>query len=136
MDTTAGTRARASRTRRSWLSWALVLAAVAGCSVPMSRSQQVGAGEPEIGSRLIVDYGCVSCHVVPGIDAEPAYVGPPLDHWGRRSYIAGNLTNNEANLVRWLTDPQAVEQGTAMPDLDVSEQDAVNMAAYLLSLED
>lgn len=135
MDTSAGGRP-SSRNRRSLLSWALVLAVVAGCSAPMSRSQQVGAGEPEIGRRLIVDYGCVSCHVVPGIDSEPAYVGPPLDHWGRRSYIAGNLTNNEENLVRWLVDPQAVEQGTAMPNLDVTEQDAVNMSAYLLSLED
>lgn len=136
MDTATGARIRARHNRRVLLRWALVLAVVAGCSAPMSRSQQVGAGEPEIGARLIVDYGCVSCHVVPGIDAEPAYVGPPLDHWGQRSYIAGNLTNNEENLVRWLVDPQAVEQGTAMPDLDVTERDATNMAAYLLSLED
>lgn len=136
MDTSTGGRTSSSRNRRSLLSWALVLAVAAGCSAPMSRSQQVGAGEPEIGRRLIVDYGCVGCHVVPGIDTQPAYVGPPLDHWGKRSYIAGSLTNNEENLVRWLVDPQAVEQGTAMPDLDVSEQDAVNISAYLLSVED
>lgn len=108
---------------------------VAACDAPMIRSQQVGSGELEIGRRLISDYGCVSCHMVPGIASAPSYVGPPLDHWGQRSYIAGSLTNNEENLVRWLVDPQAVEPGTAMPDLDVSEQDATNMAAYLLSIE-
>jgi cytochrome c1 len=109
---------------------------VAGCSVaPITRSQQVGAGEPQIGERLLSEHGCVGCHVVPGIRAEPAYVGPPLDHWGKRSYIAGALTNNEENLVRWITDPQEVEPGTAMPDLDVSNQDAINISAYLLSLE-
>lgn len=102
----------------------------------MTRTQQVGAGEPAIGQRLISDYGCVSCHVVPGVgSATPSYVGPPLDHWGQRSYIAGALTNNEVNLVRWLVNPQEVEPGTAMPDLGVTEQDATNIAAYLLSLE-
>lgn len=123
--------------RRSLVGWAfVVVVAATACSAPMTRSQQVGAGEPEIGRRLISDYGCVGCHVVPGVTTdEPAYVGPPLDHWGQRSFIAGALANNEENLVRWITDPQDVEPGTAMPDLDVSEQDATNIAAYLLSLE-
>ena len=123
--------------RRALLHWIVVLVLlVGGCSAaPLTRSQQVGSGEPEIGRRLLSDYGCVSCHVVPGIDAEPAYVGPPLDHWGKRSYIAGALSNNEQNLVRWITGPQQVEPGTAMPDLDVRERDATNIAAYLLSLE-
>jgi hypothetical protein len=31
--------------------------------------------------------------------------------------------------------PQAVEPGTAMPDLNVTEGDAINMAAYLFSLD-
>jgi cytochrome c len=123
--------------RRVLLEWTVVLVLlVGGCSAaPLTRSQQVGSGEPEIGKRLLSDYGCVSCHVVPGIDAEPAYVGPPLDHWGKRSYIAGALSNNEQNLVQWITGPQEVEPGTAMPNLDVSEQDATNIAAYLLSIE-
>lgn len=108
---------------------------VAGCTAPLTRSQQVGSGEAQIGKQLLTDYGCIGCHVVPGIRAEPAYVGPPLDHWGQRSYIAGALPNNQRNLVRWIVDPQDVEDGTAMPDLGVGQQDATNMAAYLLSLE-
>ena len=114
------------------LALALVLA---GCGGPLTRSQQVGAGDPGLGKELIVDYGCAGCHVIPGIDSAPSYVGPPLDHWGRRSYIAGALTNNEENLVRWIAEPQEVEPGTAMPDVGVSEQDAVNIAAYLLGLD-
>jgi cytochrome c1 len=120
---------------RAVAGWLLVLVLVVGCTAPMTRSQQVGDGEPEIGRRLLADRGCVGCHVVPGVDATPAYVGPPLDHWGERSYIAGALTNNEENLVRWITSPQEVEPGTAMPDVGVSEQDATNIAAYLLSLD-
>lgn len=122
--------------RRVLLEWAVLVVLVAGCAaMPLARSQQVGSGEPAIGKQLLTDYGCVGCHVVPGVRAEPAYVGPPLDHWGKRSYIAGALTNNQENLVRWIVDPQDVEPGTAMPDLDVNERDAVNISAYLLSLE-
>ena len=123
--------------RRALIQWivALVLL-IAGCSAgPLTRSQQVGSGQAQVGRDLLADYGCVGCHVVPGIRAQAAYVGPPLDHWGLRSYIAGALPNNEENLVRWITDPQEVEPGTAMPDLGVSRQEATDMAAYLLSLE-
>jgi cytochrome c1 len=124
------------RPRRVLLEWAVLIGLVAGCAaMPLVRSQQVERGEPAIGRQLLTDYGCVGCHVVPGIRAEPAYVGPPLDHWGKRSYIAGALTNNQENLVRWILDPQDVEPGTAMPDLDVNERDAINISAYLLSLE-
>lgn len=62
-------------------------------------------------------------------------MGPPLVSWSRRSYIAGALPNNEENLVRWMTDPQEIEPGTAMPDLGVDEIEARDIAAYLLSLE-
>jgi cytochrome c1 len=36
--------------------------------------------------------------------------------------------------VQWLREPQAVHPGTAMPDLDVSERDARDIAAYLGTL--
>ena len=119
----------------SWVVVVAVLGVLAGCSPPPVRSSQVDAGDVTVGRDLITEYGCTGCHVVPGIRSEPAYVGPPLDHWGRRSYIAGTLPNNQENLIRWVTDPQAVEPGTAMPDLGVSEQDARNITAYLLSIE-
>lgn len=122
---------------RAVVQWAVLLTLlIAGCTAaPLTRSQQVGGGEAQLGRELLSQYGCVGCHVVPGIRAEPAYVGPPLDHWGKRSYIAGALPNNEENLVRWILDPQEVEEGTAMPDVNVSREHAINMAAYLLSLE-
>jgi cytochrome c2 len=128
------------RAPHSLFAWAAVAAltlagGLAACGTPQARSQQVGSGNAELGRELMTEYGCTSCHVVPGIRSEPAYVGPPLDHWGRRSYIAGSLNNNERNLVRWIVDPQDVEEGTAMPDVGASEQDAINIAAYLLSIE-
>ena len=38
------------------------------------------------------------------------------------------------NMIRWLIDPQAVEPGTAMPNLGMSEADARHIAAYLYTL--
>jgi cytochrome c2 len=126
--------------RRAWAAWAGIAAAVligsAGCaSLPIAPPAQVSAGEPEFGRRALVDYGCASCHTIPGVPGADAFVGPPLNHWARRSYIAGALTNDQDHLVRWIMDPQSVEPGTAMPDLGVTENDAVNISAYLLSLD-
>jgi cytochrome c1 len=63
-------------------------------------------------------------------------VGPPLTDWAQRRYIAGLLPNTPENLVKWLRYPQDVEPGTVMPNMDVTEQDARDMAAYLYTLGD
>lgn len=92
-------------------------------------------GSVDLGRVAIRKYGCGSCHTIPGIKGADALVGPPLVHFRRRTFIAGQLKNTEANLRRWITDPQGVEPGTAMPDLDVTADDARNIAAYLESLD-
>lgn len=123
-------------TVRSLLAWSVVVAAVAaGCGLgPEVRSQQVTKGDLAAGKAALEDHGCVSCHSIPGV-AEGATAGPPLDRFGERAYIAGRLGNNQENLVRWIRDPKDVDPETAMPDLGVGEEDATNMAAYLLSLD-
>jgi cytochrome c1 len=72
--------------------------------------------------------------VIPGIAGATGTVGPPLTDFADRGYIAGELPNNGDNLIRWIMDPQGVEPGTAMPDLDVSERQARDIAAYLFTL--
>jgi cytochrome c len=114
---------------------AAAVAATIGCSAPSTPPAEVPEGDPARGARLIAELGCGSCHSVPGVRDADGLVGPPLDHFGRRAYIAGELTNNGANLQRWIRDPQSVEPGTAMPNLGVSEIDARDIAAYLLTLE-
>jgi cytochrome c len=94
----------------------------------------VPGGDPAQGERLIGAYGCGSCHTIPGIYDADTYVGPPLTAYSKRHYIAGNLPNTADNLIRWLQDPQAVEPGTAMPDLNINENDARHIAAYLYKL--
>lgn len=53
---------------------------------------------------------------------------------GERRYFAGGLTNNNDNRVRWLRHPTQVDPLTAMPDLEVTEQEAKDIAAYLETL--
>jgi cytochrome c1 len=48
-----------------------------------------------------------------------------------RQLIAGALPNSANTLVYWIQFPQKVGPGTAMPNLGVTEQDALNTAAYL-----
>ncbi|MEU4712106.1 c-type cytochrome [Micromonospora purpureochromogenes] len=92
-------------------------------------------GRPDRGAELITRYGCGSCHTIPGVNRADGLVGPPLTRFGARSYVAGQLPNNADNLQRWISDPQAVEPGTAMPNLGVTAIDAQDIAAYLYTLD-
>lgn len=94
----------------------------------------VPGGEAERGKVALHVYGCVACHRIPGVRGAVGEVGPPLDHWSLRSYIAGVSSNSVNNLVVWIQVPQAVAPGTAMPNLGVSEADARDIAAYLFTL--
>jgi cytochrome c1 len=61
-------------------------------------------------------------------------VGPPLDAWAEREFIAGSLPNEPDALIDWIVNPQAIEPGTAMPTLGVTPEEARDMAAYLYTL--
>ncbi|MEV4703125.1 c-type cytochrome [Actinoplanes sp. NPDC049316] len=114
---------------------ALLLAPAACAAVPPGPPAEVPDGDPARGERLISTYGCGSCHTVPGVKGANGLVGPPLTKFGSRSYIAGELVNSGPNLRHWVMDPQAVEPGTAMPDLGVTSTDARDIAAYLFTLD-
>jgi cytochrome c2 len=90
-------------------------------------------GDAARGKVALGQYGCRACHMIPGVTGSKVYVGRPLDDLAKRRFIAGTLPNDQANLVRWIRDPQAVDPGTAMPKLGVSERDALDMSAYLLA---
>ena len=100
------------------------------------REPRAADGDPAHGAELIASQGCGSCHQVPGVDGADGRVGPPLDGFAERTYIAGELTNTFDNLVQWIMDPQEIEPGTAMPDLGIDEEQARDLAAYLYTLRD
>lgn len=94
----------------------------------------VAGGIPREGSIAMQEYGCGTCHTIPGVPEADAEVGPPLTGWANRHYIAGALPNTPENLIYWIMNPQIVEPGTAMPDMGVTEPEARHMAAYLYQL--
>jgi mono/diheme cytochrome c family protein len=87
----------------------------------------------ERGRAAIPQYACQSCHSIPGIVGGRTAVGPALDHYAARKYVAGYLLNTPDKLARWLRSPQHVKPHSAMPDTGVTEQDAADIAAYLYS---
>jgi cytochrome c len=94
----------------------------------------VPGGDARLGPQAMRSYGCQSCHTIPGVRGANAVVGPPLDRFGYRVYIAGEVPNTPENLVRWVQHPRHVRPGTAMPDVGVTEEDARHIAAYLYTL--
>jgi cytochrome c2 len=86
------------------------------------------------GADLMVLHGCGACHAIPGIAGADGSVGPSLRGFADRSYVAGILPNEPGSLTRWLIDPPAHAPATAMPNLGLSEGEARDMAAYLMTL--
>ena len=95
----------------------------------------VAGGDATLGKRLVEQYQCTACHVIPGAAGASSNAGPALADFGKRSYIAGRIPNLDANLVQWLMDPPAMKPGTMMPDLGVSAAEARHMAAFLYSAQ-
>jgi mono/diheme cytochrome c family protein len=91
------------------------------------------AGDAHRGKRILAQYACQSCHRVPGVTGSDVDVGRPLDNLAQRRVIAGMLPNTQDNLIRWIRNPQAIDPDAAMPNMGVSERDALDISAYLLS---
>jgi cytochrome c len=112
----------------------LAVMVVAGCGSEPGPLRHTIDGDAARGLAALQTHGCGACHQIPGLRGPRGSVGPPLDHFADRVYIAGALRNDQRNLARWIQNPQAIEPGTAMPVLGVGERDALDIAAYLLSL--
>ena len=78
----------------------------------------------------MVNAGCTGCHMVAGEGgAAGALIGaPPLD--------GVHQSKSREELVEWISDPQKVKPGTAMPDLVptvVSDAQVIEIVDYLFS---
>ena len=91
-------------------------------------------GSARLGKAAIRQFGCGSCHTIPGIDGATAKVGPPLTGIAGRAYVAGVVPNTPVNMIRWIEAPQSVDPNTAMPDVGASANQARDIAAYLYTL--
>jgi cytochrome c len=105
-----------------------------GCGQSVEqRAAAMTGGEPARGKGLVRRYGCVSCHVIPGVAGEGT-IGPSLEGISRKDSLAGKLPNEPKNMIRWIRDPQGVQPGSVMPDMGITEQDGRDIAAFLYTL--
>lgn len=96
---------------------------------------EMTGGSTARGREAIRSYGCMSCHSIPGIQGATARVGPPLRGIASRSYIAGVMSNTPEHMIQWLRNPPSIDSKTVMPNMNVTERDARDIAAYLYTLK-
>jgi len=99
-----------------------------------SNAARPADSEARAGQGVFMANACVSCHEIRGTGAR-GQLGPDLTHVGSRLTIgAGLLDNNLENLIRWIDSTQVVKPGTLMPEVDLTESQIQQLAAYLLGL--
>ncbi|MBS1604001.1 MAG: cytochrome c oxidase subunit II [Bacteroidetes bacterium] len=87
------------------------------------------------GRSIFLAHTCTNCHRVKGTGANGA-TGPDLTHLASRSMLlAGRMTNDSANLFRWLADPQKVKEGALMPKFILPQDSIKALVAWLAHLE-
>src|SRR4051812_47917562 len=86
-----------SRTRRLTLRLSLLASIVlllsCGRNPTFQARDLLPGGNPDRGSVLMQQYGCPSCHVIPGVKGAYGHVGPPLTQISLRTYLAGRALN-------------------------------------------
>ncbi len=80
-------------------------------------------GDSEVGKQLVKDLGCLGCHSAEGAKANNH--GPELIHLG--SKVSRDW------LFNWLKDPKHYSPDTRMPNLRLSDEEANDIARYLLA---
>jgi len=124
---------------RSHVRWSVVIAAaalVSGCNPFASHpaDRPVEGGDAARGQDAMIAVGCGSCHAIPGVRGAQGVVGPSLEHWSERRVIAGVVPNDPDRLITWITVPQSIVPGNAMPNMGVTDGQARDIAAYLYTL--
>jgi cytochrome c len=111
-----------------------LLLAGCGANPNFEAWELVPGGDIRKAKALIEQYGCPSCHVIPGIKGADGMVGPPLTKIALRTYLAGRIQNTPENMAKWITDPKSVDDKTAMPVTGVKPDEVVHIVRYLYTL--
>lgn len=87
-------------------------------------------GNKDNGKKLIGEVGCMACHGVEGFEKSnkkiDAYAGPGLTGTGSKV--------NADWLVSWLKKPSHYQEDTIMPSFRLTDKEANDITAYLMSL--
>lgn len=93
--------------------------------------QKYVGGNVAAGKELIETVGCVGCHMVEGID----------DQWNKVGQRRGTYLTNLGSkvdpdwLVSWVKQPTHYQPDTIMPSFRLTDKEANDIAAYLLSFK-
>lgn len=112
----------------------LALLSLTGCGGEAGPPPGAVAGDAEAGRAHIERLECGTCHRIPGVTGARGIVGPPLDGFGRRAYIAGTLPNRADTLAHWVRAAPELAPATAMPAMPIDGRAAQDIAAFLHSL--
>lgn len=103
---------------------------------PAAATRNVESGNAERGKALAAQYGCNVCHVVPGVEGPQGSLGPSLAGVASRPAISyGKVQNTPENLVKYVQDPPSMNPQSSMPPIGLTDVDAKDIAAYLLTLK-
>lgn len=117
-----------------------LLAACGSHESPVQQSQPAApaadAGNATRGAELAAQYGCNVCHIIPGVTGPRGSLGPSLAKVAAQPTLAyGTVPNTPDNLRKYIQSPPTVYPQTTMPVLGVTDQDARDITAHLLTLK-
>jgi mono/diheme cytochrome c family protein len=90
-----------------------------------------GKGDPGKGEKLVTSVGCMGCHAISRLEKAPVALrrrfGPNLDGIGGKA--------KPEWIYAWVKNPKAYFPETRMPDLRLTDQEALDITAYLMTLQ-
>jgi cytochrome c len=112
----------------------LVLAACKSEQKSQPAAPAVTAGDAARGKALVAQYGCASCHVIPGIEGSRGRLGPSLEGIVSRKLINGRIPNTPETMASFLENPRRADPQSGMQSVGVTAEDARHISAFLFTL--
>jgi mono/diheme cytochrome c family protein len=95
------------------------------------RAASAPAGNAASGKAIVESVGCLGCHVV---DEKDRAAAGPRRTFGQPLQAIGSKTS-AAWIYDWVRDPKHYNPDTFMPDLRLTDEQAADVTAYLVSLK-
>ena len=112
----------------------ILLVLLGACDGPPDTTPHLASADPQHGRALAIAKGCAACHAFPDVRWPRGGLGPSLAGFADQGLIAGRLPNQPGELIRFIRDAPAFVPEGAMPAMSMSDQEARDVAAYLLTL--
>ena len=95
-------------------------------------------GDVAAGRTLFTAKGCIACHTAQGAQGATGTIGPNLNGIGdpaKRPTLTDGGRNTPEHIREWIKNPQQLKPGTMMPNLQLTDKEADDLTAFLLTLK-